>query len=204
MPPSPVSSHQMALINPPPPALRAPQSHLTVLKLLPFATLRQSFRPPGGGQCVAIGDVPTGHRWRRPKVVDWRLTKEQELERRRCAVPSKSMHGLCGIVKKNRRKTEFRNNSGFEHQQIEDHQMQHRLPHGRPTNAPHTPNPRPPQLQHQPRHSPDIPASGRPPWSATPRAAGRRSPPILHKVYVVSSPQWGQAHRLPGENISMR
>ena len=36
-------------VTPTPPGLRPPHTHLTVLELLPFATLRQSFPAPGGG-----------------------------------------------------------------------------------------------------------------------------------------------------------
>ncbi len=41
--------------------------------------------PRGGGQCVAIGYAPTGHRWRRPRVLDLRWTQHPEHEHRTCA-----------------------------------------------------------------------------------------------------------------------
>ncbi|ABN57292.1 hypothetical protein Memar_1363 [Methanoculleus marisnigri JR1] len=70
----------------------------TVLKLLPSATLPAVVprtygahapalrpaapRPLGRRQCVAIGDAPTGHRWRRPKVLDLRWTERPRHEHR--------------------------------------------------------------------------------------------------------------------------
>ena len=45
-------------------------SHLTVLQLRSVGTSHPT--PRGRRQCVTIGDAPTGHRRRRPKVFDWR------------------------------------------------------------------------------------------------------------------------------------
>ncbi|MDK2891104.1 MAG: hypothetical protein PWR21_1736 [Methanoculleus sp.] len=47
------------------------------------STAGKSF-PPGGGQCGALGDVPTGHRWRRPKVLDQRLPGDRSSSTARC------------------------------------------------------------------------------------------------------------------------
>ena len=54
MPPHPLSREALLVYTP----------HRPRFALLP--------PPLGGGQCVAIGDAPTGHRWGRPEAWDWR------------------------------------------------------------------------------------------------------------------------------------